>query len=238
MRGATQDDIDRVITDYVAAARRAEQAGFAGVEIHGANGYLFTQFLAPADNPRTDAYGGDLAGRARLLRQTLRAVRSSTGRGFAVGVRISPVDAWAKRGLVLADAVQLAPWLADDGADFIHLSLGDAGGSPPHEPDVPTPVARAIRDAVPAAVPILAAGGIWTRADAERAEAAGADVVVLGRAGMAHPDWPSASGQPGWEPVRPPWEPDYLRSVALGEPFLRYIHNFPGMVVGGAPARG
>lgn len=236
-RGATGDDIERVIADFVAAARRAEQAGFAGVEIHGANGYLFTQFLAPEDNPRTDAYGGDLAGRARFLRETLRAVRSSVSSGFAVGVRVSPVDVWSQRGLVLADGVQVGRWLAEDGADFVHLSLSDASGPPPHELEAGS-VARAFRDALPEDVPILAAGGIWTREDARRATDAGVDVVVLGKAAMAHPDWPSASARPGWEPTRLPWTEEHLRSVDLGERFLDYIRNFSGMVEGGAPPRG
>ena len=235
VRGATAADIARVTDDFVAAALRAHQAGFAGVEIHGANGYLFTQFLAPADNPRTDAWGGDLANRARFLRDTVRAVRSAVPVDFTVGVRLSPVDAWAKRGLVLADGVRVAAWMADDGVDYVHLSLGDAAGPPPHE-DGP-PVVTAIRAAVDPAVPVFAAGGIWTRADATRARQAGADVVVLGRAAIAHPDWPRASGDASFTPIRPPWSAAHLRSVDVGESFLGYVSSFPGMVEGGAAAR-
>ncbi|MEX1363950.1 MAG: NADH:flavin oxidoreductase [Nannocystaceae bacterium] len=236
-RAATHADLDRVIDDFVAAARRAEQAGFAGVEIHGANGYLFTQFLAPLDNPRTDEYGGDLPGRAKLLRRAMQAVRAAVAPGFAVGVRLSPVDVWAQRGLVLDDGLEVGRWMAQDGADFVHLSLGDAAGGPPHEPERGS-VARAFRDALPDDVPIFTAGGIWTREDALRATAAGADVVVLGRAAIAHPDWPVASAQPGWEPVRPTWSPDYLRSVDVGEALIGYLGGFPGMVEGGKPGRG
>ncbi len=237
VRGATEEDIERVVDAFADAARRAEAAGFAGVEVHGANGYLFTQFLAPEDNPRTDAYGGDLAGRALFLRQALRAVRAAVSPGFAVGVRLSPVDSWSRRGLVLADGVQVAAWMAVDGADFVHLSLGDAAGPPPHE-ESSEPVVTAVRAAVPASVPMLAAGGIWTRADAQRALDAGADVVVLGHAAIAHPDWPLVSGEPGFEPIRPPWTPEHLRSVDVGPGMLDYISHFPGRVVGGAPARG
>ncbi len=235
-RGATQADIDRVIADFVAAATRAERAGFDGVEIHGANGYLFTQFLAPEDNPRTDGYGGDLAGRARLLRETMCAVRAAVSPGFAVGVRLSPVDVWAKRGLVLDDGVEVARWMAEDGADFVHLSLGDAGGAPAHEPDR-GPVARAVREALPAEVPIFAAGGVWTREDAARAIDAGVDVVVVGRAAIAHPEWPRVFEGPEWEPVRPTWSRDLLRSKDVSERLLGYLGNFSGMVEGGAPKR-
>ena len=236
-RGASEADIHRVIEDFVAAAQRAEQAGFAGVEIHGANGYLFTQFLAPEDNPRTDAYGGDLPGRARFLRQTLQAVRTSVSPGFAVGVRISPVDVWSRRGLVLADGVQVGQWLADDGADFVHLSLMDASGPAPHEPDAGL-VARAFRDALPGDVPIFAAGGIWTREDAQRATEAGVDVVVLGRAAIAHPDWPSASADANFQPARPTWSRKHMQEVDVGDRLLEYLGGFPGMLEGGAPPRG
>ena len=237
VRGATEQDIARVIGDFVAAAKRSEAAGFAGVEVHGANGYLFTQFLAPEDNPRTDGYGGDLVGRARLLRETVRAVRAAVSPGFAVGVRLSPVDGWDKRGLVLDDGVQVAAWMADDGADFVHLSLRDASGPPPHE-EGREPVVTAVRRAVPAHVAVHAAGGIRTRDDAERALAAGADVVVVGRASIPEPDWPRVSAEPGYEPMPTPWSPEHLRSVDVGPGLLRYISKFPGFVQGGAPARG
>jgi 2,4-dienoyl-CoA reductase-like NADH-dependent reductase (Old Yellow Enzyme family) len=236
-RAATAEDIERVVADFVAAARRAEAAGFDGVEVHGANGYLFTQFLAPADNPREDAWGGSLEGRARFLRQAVRAVRAAVSDGFAVGVRLSPIDLWDRRGLVLEDSVQVARWLADDGVDWVHLSLMDAGGPPPGSTDAP-PVARAFRDALPPEVLVFAAGGIRTRADAARAWDAGVDVAVLGRAGIAHPDWPRASLQPGFEMLATPWPREHLRSVDVGEAFLAYLGKMAGLVEGGAPPRG
>jgi len=195
--------------------------------------------MSPLDqpNPRTDGYGGDLAGRSRLLREVMRAVRAAVPADFAVGVRLSPVDAWSQRGLLLDDGAQVAAAMAEDGADWVHLSLGSAAGPPPHEPGKP-PVVAAVRAAVPSEVPVFAVGGIWTRADAEQALAAGADVAVLGRASIAHPDWPRASAAVGFEPTRPPWDPQFLREVDVGEALLRYVGAFPGMVSGGAPARG
>lgn len=228
-RAATDDDLRRVIDEVAAAARRAERAGFAGVELHGANGYLFTQFLAPADNPRTDRWGGDLAGRARLLREALRATRAAVSRSFAVGVRISPVDTWERRGLVLADGLRLGRWLAEDGADFLHLSLREAAGPAPFEPEA-GPVATAFRAALPPTVPLLAAGGIWTTADAARAREAGVDVVVLGKAAIGNPDWPRRRAEPGWEPARPPFSRDDLRAAEVSEAFLAYLERFRGLL--------
>ncbi len=237
VRGADEADIRRVLDTFVAAAKRAEAAGFAGVEIHGANGYLFTQFLAPLDNPRTDGYGGDLDGRARLLRETLHAVRASTGSSFVVGVRISPVDTWDKRGLVLSDACTLVASLAEDGADYVHLSLRDAAGPAPFE-DSDEPVVTALRAALPNEVALLAAGGVWTKPDADAVLERGADVVVVGRAAIAHPDWPADIAGSDFKPSRPPWDPQMLRDAAVGPDLLRYLEGFPGMVVGGAPPRG
>ena len=235
-RGATAADLARVVEAFTLGARRAERAGFSGVELHGANGYLFTHFLSPVENTRTDGYGGDLAGRARLLRETLRAVRREVSPGFAVGVRLSPVDLYVPRGLLLADSVQVAAWLVEDGADFIHLSLKDAAGPDPEDPEGP-PVAAAFRAALPADVPIFAAGGIWTRADLTRAREAGVDVGVIGKAAIAHPDWPRLSLQPGWAPDRPPLDPERLRRGGAGEALLRSLVKCPGLLSGGAPPR-
>ncbi|MCB9663426.1 MAG: NADH:flavin oxidoreductase [Alphaproteobacteria bacterium] len=235
-RAATAADLAQVTEDFVAAALRAKEAGFDGVEVHGANGYLFTQFLAPADNPRTDAWGGDLEGRARLLRDTTRAIRAAVGTDFALGVRLSPVDHFARRGLVLADSVQVGRWLAEDGVDFVHLSLGDVRGAPPHEPEAGS-IVRAFRDALPPDVALFAPGGIWTLHDAEEARALGVDVVVLGRAGIAHPDWPRASAMPEFAPHRPPWTREALVEVGVGPAFVDYLERSAGMVVGGFARR-
>lgn len=233
---ATLQDIDQTVADFVAGAVRVEKAGFDGVEIHGANGYLITQFLAPGHNPRTDDYGGSLVDRARLARRIAQGIREAVSPGFVVGIRLTPVDTWSKRGIVLADSLQVGQWLAEDGLDFIHLSLRDAAGSAPFE-ETP-PVAAAFRQALPHDVAVFAAGGIWTRADAVRAMEAGVDVAVLGKVAIGNPDWPKRSVDPSWEPVPMPWEPDYLRSVQVSDRFIEYVKAFPGMVVGGRPARG
>ncbi|MFW9780376.1 MAG: NADH:flavin oxidoreductase [Candidatus Heimdallarchaeota archaeon] len=237
VRAASQADIDRIVEDFATAAYRAEQAGFSGVEIHGANGYIFTQFLAPRDNPRTDDYGGDVKGRAKFLRETVKAVREATSNTFMVNVRISPVDiSKDRRGLTLGDSSRLAQWLAEDGVDIIYLSLRDASGPAPFEKG-DLPVVKIIRDAVPSEVKIAAAGGIWTRADARKTEAAGADIIVVGKASIIHPDWPSISQSTDFSPKLPPWDPDHLRQVGVGSNFLKYLNRSPGLVVGGTAPR-
>jgi 2,4-dienoyl-CoA reductase (NADPH2) len=132
---ATPEQLHEVAQQFAAAARRAREAGLDGVEIHGANGYLFTQFLSSAINDRKDDYGGSLENRARLLLDTVRAIRAEVGFDFHLQVKISAREdgnaflPWLKRGNSLEDAVQVARWLEAAGADAIHVS---AGTSFPH----------------------------------------------------------------------------------------------------------
>ncbi|OLS24971.1 MAG: NADPH dehydrogenase [Candidatus Heimdallarchaeota archaeon LC_2] len=235
-RGATQSDIERIICDFTLAAQRAEHAGFMGVEVHGANGYLFTQFLSPQDNPRDDLYGGNLEGRARFLRQTVQSIRNATSSNFMISVRISPLDTWDHRGLLISDSIKLAQWLTADGVDIIHLSLKDASGPPPFEKNV-VPVVRSIRDAIPNKVKIAVAGGIRTREDARKAESAGADIVVIGKASIVHPDWPRVSKSNDFVPISAPWDPNYLHQVSVGPKFVKYLQRIPGLVLGGMPSK-
>ena len=127
---ATKDDLQRVVRAFAAAAHRAREAGLDGVEIHGANGYLFTQFLSSAINDRDDEYGGPLENRARLLIETVRAIRESVGADFHLQVKISVrEDAnaflfWLKRGNKLEESVEACRLVETAGADAIHVSAG------------------------------------------------------------------------------------------------------------------
>jgi 2,4-dienoyl-CoA reductase-like NADH-dependent reductase (Old Yellow Enzyme family) len=127
---ATSEELRQIVDAFAAAAYRAREAGLDGVEIHGANGYLFTQFLSSAVNDRDDAYGGALENRARLLLDTVRAVRESVGGDFHVQVKVSVrEDAnaflfWLRRGNTLEESVQVCRWLEQAGADAIHVSAG------------------------------------------------------------------------------------------------------------------
>ena len=127
---ASSEQLREIVQAFAAGARRAREAGLDGVEIHGANGYLFTQFLSSAINDRKDDYGGTLQNRARLLLDTVRAIRAEVGGDFHLQVKISAREdgnaflPWLKRGNSLDDAVQVARWLEAAGADAIHVSAG------------------------------------------------------------------------------------------------------------------
>ena len=229
-RAATADDLARIVRQFADAAGRALEAGMAGVEIHGAHGYLLTQFLSAVENRRTDAWGGSLENRARLLRDVTRAVRARVPKSFVVGVRISPEDFGNAKGLDLDESLEVARGLVDDGIDYLHLSLWTASDNTKKRPDThPLPLFRA---AVPADVPLFVAGKIWTIAEAERMLELGADVVALGRAAIANPDWPAHAAEPGWEPKRPPLTVAELRARGLSAGFVEYMRRWKGFVEG------
>jgi 2,4-dienoyl-CoA reductase-like NADH-dependent reductase (Old Yellow Enzyme family) len=124
-RALTLDEIDRLVVRYADAAERCRKAGFDGVQIHAANGYLMSQFLTPYTNRRTDGYGGSVGGRTRLLREVIRAVRSRVGPGFPVIVKMNGSDYLPLRpGLKTADLAEIAAILEREGADAIEVSVG------------------------------------------------------------------------------------------------------------------
>src|SRR5262245_47508715 len=130
-RAMTVEEIQQTVADFAEGARRAREAGLDGVELHGANGYLITQFLSSAINDRSDQYGGTLENRARFVREIVRAIRKKVGGDFHLQMKISAVDhnnavfIWEKKGNTLAESVQVCKWLVEDGVDAIHVSTGN-----------------------------------------------------------------------------------------------------------------
>jgi 2,4-dienoyl-CoA reductase-like NADH-dependent reductase (Old Yellow Enzyme family) len=227
-RTATTDDIARVIEQFTGAALRAKAAGFDGVELHGAHGYLLCQFLSRMQNPRSDGWGGDNAGRARLIREVMRAVRARVGSRFTVGVRLSLEQGGQAKDLDLDESIEVARWLCEDGADFIHASLWDAAANSRKYADRhPLPM---LREALPREVPVIACGGIWTRGDAEAAFARGADAIAIARAAIVNPDWPRHVADPTWQPRRPPLTRSELLDRAVSPRFANYLARWKNFV--------
>jgi len=227
-RATTEQDIQDVIEDFARAAERAHAAKMDGIEIHGAHGYLFTQFLSATENCRVDQWGGSYENRARLLRRVVQAVRSRVPASFVVGVRISTEDGGNARGIDLDESLQLARWLTDDGIDFLHLSLWDS-----FKMTTKRPAEHALdlfRCVVPTDLPLFAAGQIWDRKDAQKVLDLGADVVALGRSGILNPDWPKKIADASWEPKRLPVTPKYLSEVGLAPVFINRLRIRPGFL--------
>jgi 2,4-dienoyl-CoA reductase-like NADH-dependent reductase (Old Yellow Enzyme family) len=152
---ATPAQLKEVATAFAHGARRAREAGLDGVEIHGANGYIFTQFLSSAINDRDDEYGGALENRARFLLETIRAIRAEVGDDFHLQVKLSATEyanaflPWLGKGNTIEDSVQVARWIEEAGADAIHVSAGSTFPHPVNPAgDMPLKEAVAGYDAI------------------------------------------------------------------------------------------
>ncbi|WP_420121576.1 bifunctional salicylyl-CoA 5-hydroxylase/oxidoreductase [Nakamurella sp.] len=197
-REITRAEMDSVVADFVAAARRAVQAGFDLVEVHAAHGYLLSSFLSPVANRRTDEYGGSLASRLRFPLEVFDAVRAAVraepgGASIPVTVRISAHD-WVPDGNTADDAVQIARAFVEHGAAAIDVSSGQVtkDEQPAFGRSYQTPFADRIRQevAAPAGVTVIAVGAISSFDDVNSILLAGrADICALGRAHLYDPSW-------------------------------------------------
>ncbi|CAH1662888.1 oxidoreductase [Chelatococcus asaccharovorans] len=182
------DDITRVVMAFATAARRALAAGFDGLELHAAHGYLLHQFLSPLSNRRTDAYGGDLEGRSRIIADVIRAVREAVGRDVPVTIRVSASD-YQPGGLTADRVAEALERLVPLGLDAVHVSSGGLSPEPPPNagPGYQVGFARTIRERIK--VPVIAVGNIRTKAQVEDILGEGhADLVAIGRPLLVHPD--------------------------------------------------
>ena len=195
-RALENDEIESIVAGFGTAAALCEQAGLDGVQVHAAHGYLLAQFLSPHVNRRTDRWGGDVAGRARALLESVRAARAATGDGFTVAVKLNSSD-FRHGGFTEDDAEQVVRLLVEEGVDLIEVS-GGTYESPAlfgiGVDDVKeayfAAFAQRARRAAPN-VPIMLTGGIRTRATMEALLGGGAvDLIGLGRPIAIEPDLP------------------------------------------------
>lgn len=205
----TQEDINALVTHFTEAARRAQRAGFDGVEIHGGHGYILSAFLSPRSNNRDDDYGGSLENRARLLLDVIRSVRNAVGDEFGVWCKLDSQEFGVDEGISVQDARATARLAEAAGADAITVSAyHDTGrgrlhseSNIPHTPEHMISNATAIKEAVN--IPVIASG----RVEPENADTHIAqghfDFLAMGRKMLADPDLPKKiqAGTP--EDIRP-----------------------------------
>ncbi|WP_293003555.1 NADH:flavin oxidoreductase/NADH oxidase family protein [Nevskia sp.] len=216
-RALREDEILDFIQRYARVAATAREAGFTGVQIHGAHGYLLSSFLSGVTNLRTDAWGGSLENRARMLLETIKATRAAVGADFAISVKLNSAD-FQKGGFTIEECLQVVEWLNASSIDLLEVSGGsyeqprllgyegkakDVAGY--RAPDQEAPAqqlestrrreayfleyATAIRKV--AKMPMLVTGGFRTRAGMEEALTSGdCDVIGLGRPLCGEPDLP------------------------------------------------
>jgi 2,4-dienoyl-CoA reductase-like NADH-dependent reductase (Old Yellow Enzyme family)/thioredoxin reductase len=191
------EEIRQIVDAFAQAARRAKEAGCDFVEIHGAHGYLITQFLSPFSNYRDDQYGGSDEGRMRFMSEVVQAVRKTVGQEFPIIMRIS-ANEMVTNGLTLEDSAKIAKRLEELGVNAIDVSSGNHASfnlgyiiAPMSMPDgLEVPFAEWVKSCV--SVPVIAVGKIRSPARADDVIRTGkADFVAIGRSLLADPDWPT-----------------------------------------------
>ena len=227
-RALTIDEVGQVKDDFIAAAARAERAGFDGIEIHGAHGYLLCQFLSPEINRRVDVYGGSLENRSRLLFDIVAGIRARCSRQFIVGLRLSP----ERFGLRLAEVREVAARLLREGMlDFLDMSLWDVFKEPEEEAFRGRRLLSYFTELDRGTVRLGAAGKIMGGEDAVRCLDAGTDFVTIGRAAVLHHDFPSkVKADPAFRAIATPVPVDYLRQEGLGPALIQYMRRWEGFV--------
>lgn len=191
----TADEVDQMIDKFGQAVRRAIQAGFDGVEIHGANTYLIQQFYSPNSNQRNDKWGGSRDNRARfplaVLDITYNMVKQYANSDFIVGYRFSPEEI-EEPGIRFDDSMYLLEKLAEKGLDYIHFSMGAILRPSIVDTQDPTPLINkylAMRSETLAKIPVVGVGNVVNESDVRAALDNGFDFVAVGRACIAYPDW-------------------------------------------------
>lgn len=188
-RELTIHEIQSIIDSFALAAVRAQKAGFDGVELHNAHGFLLSQFCSPLTNHRTDEYGGSVANRSRLSVQATQAIRAKVGNQYPLFCRFGAMDLLTE-GLTLNDGIEMARHLVEAGVDVLDVTSGMGGAIPEtvHGEGFFISQAEAIRTAVE--TPVVGVGGIVTPQYANQViEAERVDLVAVGRAIWNNPRW-------------------------------------------------
>jgi 2,4-dienoyl-CoA reductase-like NADH-dependent reductase (Old Yellow Enzyme family)/NADPH-dependent 2,4-dienoyl-CoA reductase/sulfur reductase-like enzyme len=205
----TTEDIQALVAMFARAAVRAREAGCDGVEIHGGHGYIISSFLSPLTNRRTDAYGGSVENRSRLLVEIIRAVRASAGADFPLWCKIDSQEFLQDEGITLDDARVTAQLAQDAGADAITVSsyhdtsqgIGHSNSNIPDPPELMVPNATAIKSSL--RVPVITSGRIEPEAADKHIGAGHFDFFAMGRKLLADPHLPRKLADGRAHAVRP-----------------------------------
>lgn len=220
-RALSTGEVEQLIEDFIAAAVRGEKAGFEGVEIHGAHGYMLCEFLDEARNLRADRYGGTYENRTRIFWEIIDGIRKRTAPDYQIGVRLSP----ERFGCPTAQALRFAEELMVSGAiDYLDMSLWDCFKPPVDEAYSSEPLIDWFAKLDRGATRLGVAGKIFSAASAQACLDHGADFVFVGRAAILHHDFAArAVSDPGFVAQRFPVSRDYLRSESVGPNFIDYL---------------
>jgi len=214
-------EVHEAVGDFVSGAVRAERAGFDGVELHGAHGYLIGQFLDARSNHRDDGYGGSLAARSRFLREVLDGVRAATGPDFQVGLRLTP----ERMGIALGEFREVAgDVLASGQLDYLDVSMWDVRKAPHEAGEWDGLLLDHVLDLPRHGARVGVAGEIKSAADAAWCRQRGADFVLVGTGAILHHDFARRSAaDAGFRAVEHPVSRAHLAAESVGPAFVDYL---------------
>lgn len=229
-RALSSAGVEQLRDDFIAAAVRADRAGFDGVEIHGAHGYILAQFLDAENNQRTDGYGGSFAHRKRIILEIIAGIRAATRADFQLGLRLSP----ERFGIRMAEALALAEEVMTGGQlDYLDMSLWDCFKEPNEAEFAGQPLIAHFAALPRGATRLGVAGKIMDAAKVQACIDAGADFVLIGRGAILHHDFAQrVMADPVFACTPTPVTRAHLRAEGLGPAFVEYMASWKGFVEG------
>ncbi len=230
-REMTGQEVSVLISDFIAAALRAKEAGMSGVQIHGAHGYILGQFLSSEINQRSDQYGGSLENRSRIVFEILDGMREKCGPDFHIGLRLSP----ERFGQKLSECLEVAQRAMDTGKlDHLDMSLWDVDKEPNEAPFAGRKLRSYFLDLNRGETRLGLAGKLNSATISEECLKEGYDFVSIGRGAILHHDFPKRVREDADFSSTPlPVSRDYLRAEGLGEAFIEYMARWDGFVLQG-----
>ncbi|MET0337249.1 MAG: NADH:flavin oxidoreductase [Caulobacter sp.] len=227
-RALSLSEVEQLRDDFIAAARRSEKAGFDGVEIHGAHGYILAQFLSSEINHRDDRYGGSLENRARLVFEIIDGIRATCRSDFQLGLRLSP----ERFGLKLADIREVAAKVLSEGKiDYLDMSLWNVLKEPNEEEHKGKTLMSVFTDLPRGKVRLGVAGKIMDAKTAAHVLEAGCDFAIIGRGAILRHDFPERVRNDASYVSPPlPVSAQHLRDEGLGGEFVNYMRGWAGFV--------
>lgn len=227
-RSLSLAEIKQLKKDFIAAAIRSKKCGYDGVEVHGAHGYILTQFLSSEINKRTDDYGGSLTNRSRLLFEIVDGIRAECGKEFLIGVRLSP----ERFGMDLAEVKSICQSLINTGdIDFLDISLWDSFKYPNEEQYQEQTLLEHFKSLNFKNVKWTVAGKISNASDIQKVLDAGVDFAIIGKSAILHHDFPKlVIENTNFNPIPTPVSEAHLIKEGLGKHFIDYLKKWPNLV--------
>lgn len=234
-RALSEAEINSIIRDFGEATRRAIEAGYDGVEIHGANGYLIQQFFSPHSNRREDKWGGSLEKRLTfpmaIVDEVKKVVSDHAKEPFIVGYRFSPEEPETP-GITMADTLTLVDALAEKNLDYLHVSLQDFWSVPRRGVEDSRSRMEIIQERVGHQVPVIGVGSIHTADEALKALETGVALIALGREIIMDPDWVEKVEQGREEEIITKIDKNAQKKLVIPDPLWQAIVNTPGWFPG------